>query len=71
MSSGNQKSSLVRNSREIAIRDMYGQRVQKRKVQLGAMQQVHWLKDGERFLVDAHWSEDKFRSSVSQACVGL
>lgn len=30
------------------------------KVQPESMQYVHWLKDGERFLVDVHCSGDKF-----------
>lgn len=44
-------------------------RVQKGKIQLGTMQQIHWLEDGERFLADTHWLEDKFQS-VNQAFIG-
>lgn len=44
-----------------------GKECKRGKVQSGVTQQVHWLKDRERFLVDTHWSEDKFQSSVNQA----
>lgn len=44
-----------------------GKEYKRGKVQSGAMQQVHWLKDRKRFLVDVHWSEDKFQSSVNRA----
>lgn len=33
-------------------------------------QSVHWLEEGERFLADASWSEDKALSSVIQAFMG-
>ena len=37
-----------------------GKECEKRRVQPEFKQQIHCLEDEERFLVDVHWSEDKF-----------
>ena len=33
-------------------------------------QKVHWVEDGERFLVDVHWSGNKSWFSVNQTFTG-
>lgn len=44
-----------------------GRECKERKVQPESKQQVLWLEEGERFLVDDHWSGDVSQSSVNQA----
>lgn len=40
------------------------------QVQPESKQEGDWLEDGERGLVDSHWSGDKSTSSVNQAFIG-
>lgn len=39
-------------------------------VQLEFKQEIHWLADGESFLVDVHWTGGTAQSSAPQAFMG-
>ena len=50
---------------------IYGAECKEREVQSESKQYVHWLKDGERFWADAHWSRSKRQSAINHASTNL